>query len=463
MILDELAAHARERVAADKAKISLADMKAQAEALPQGDFRFEKALAGRDCAFICEVKKASPSKGIIDPVFDFEKIAQSYEQAGADCVSCLTEPKWFLGSDEIFKKVREIVTKPMIRKDFTVDEYQIYQAKVLGADAVLLICTLLDTETIRDYIGICDKLGISALVETHDAQEMQSAVRAGARLIGVNNRNLKDFTVDLGNAARLREGAPDGTIFVAESGVSAPADAAALRKTGADAVLVGEYLMRAADQETGARCPAGGGKMKLKFCGLTRKEDIEAANETKPDFIGFVFAESRRHVSDMDAARLKEHLDPEIKAVGVFVNDEPEHIAALVRDEVIDIIQLHGGESLHYINKLRKLTSAPIVYAVRVETHRDIEQADKLPVDYLLLDTYVKHAYGGSGKTFDWSLIGEVDHPYFLAGGLNESNVQKAAQTGAYALDLSSGIETDDVKDIDKMRRVSALVKGANQ
>ena len=138
--------------------------------------------------------------------------------------------------------------------------------------------------------------------------------------------------------------------------------------------------------------------MKLKFCGLTRKEDIEAANETKPDFIGFVFAESRRHVSDMDAARLKEHLDPEIKTVGVFVNDEPEHIAALVRDEVIDIIQLHGGESLHYINKLRKLTSAPIVYAVRVETHRDIEQADTLPVDYLLLDTYVKHAYEYQGK-----------------------------------------------------------------
>ena len=181
--------------------------------------------------------------------------------------------------------------------------------------------------------------------------------------------------------------------------------------------------------------------MKLKFCGLTRKEDIEAANEIKPDFIGFVFAESRRHVSDMDAARLKEHLDPEIRTVGVFVNDEPEHIAALVRDEVIDIIQLHGG--VHDIEKLRKLTSAPIVYAVRVETHRDIEQADKLPVDWLLLDTYVKHAYGGSGKTFDWSLIGKVDHPYFLAGGLNESNVQRAAQTGAYALDLSSGIETD--------------------
>ena len=139
MILDELAAFARKRVAADRAKTSLADIKAQAEAMPKGDFRFEKALAGKDCAFICEVKKASPSKGVIDPVFNFEAIAHSYEDAGADCVSCLTEPNWFLGSDEIFKKVRKIITRPMIRKDFTVDEYQIYQAKVLGADAVLLI------------------------------------------------------------------------------------------------------------------------------------------------------------------------------------------------------------------------------------------------------------------------------------------------------------------------------------
>ena len=240
MILDELAAFARKRVAADRAKTSLADIKAQAEAMPKGDFRFEKALAGKDCAFICEVKKASPSKGVIDPVFNFEAIAHSYEDAGADCVSCLTEPNWFLGSDEIFKKVRKIITRPMIRKDFTVDEYQIYQAKVLGADAVLLICTLLD---------ICDKLGMSALVETHDAQEMQSAVQAGARLIGVNNRNLKDFTVDLGNAAKLRNGTPKGTVFVAESGVSSPEDAAALRRTGADAILVGEYLMRAADKK----------------------------------------------------------------------------------------------------------------------------------------------------------------------------------------------------------------------
>ena len=253
MILDELAAHARERVAADKAKISLEDMKAQAEALPKGDFRFEKALAGRDCAFICEVKKASPSKGVIDPVFDFEKIAQSYEQAGADCVSCLTEPKWFLGSDEIFQKVREIVTKPMIRKDFTVDEYQIYEAKVLGASAVLLICSLMDMEKLKRYMGICGSLGLSSLVEAHTDREVAMAAEAGSDIIGINNRNLETFEVDFTNALRLRKLVDRGTIFVAESGIRTPEDIELLAENQVDAVLVGETLMRAPDKKRALR------------------------------------------------------------------------------------------------------------------------------------------------------------------------------------------------------------------
>ena len=249
MILDELAAHARERVAAARARVPLEEIRAQAEALPRGDFRFGKALAGKGTAFICEIKKASPSRGVIDPQFDYIGIAGQYEEAGADCISVLTEPKWFLGSDDIFRAVRLTVDAPMLRKDFTVDAYQIYEARVLGADAVLLICALLDTGTLREYLTICDRLGLSALVETHDEAEMQSAVAAGARLIGVNNRNLRDFSVDLGNAARLCAGAPEGTIFVAESGVSCPEDAAKLRQAGADAILVGEYLMRSPDKQ----------------------------------------------------------------------------------------------------------------------------------------------------------------------------------------------------------------------
>jgi indole-3-glycerol phosphate synthase len=248
MILDELAAHARERVAADKKNLGLEQMKALALACPVGDFPFEKALKRPGMGFICEVKKASPSKGLIDPVFDYLPIAEGYEAAGADCISCLTEPKWFLGSDEIFCNIRKAVSIPMIRKDFTVDEYQIYQAKVMGANAVLLICALLDTATICRYLTLCDELGLTALVETHDDKEIASAVAAGARVIGVNNRNLKDFTVDFSNAARLRALIPPECVFVAESGVSSVEDVAALHKLGADAALMGEVLMRAQDK-----------------------------------------------------------------------------------------------------------------------------------------------------------------------------------------------------------------------
>ena len=200
--------------------------------------------------------------------------------------------------------------------------------------------------------------------------------------------------------------------------------------------------------------------MKLKFCGLTREADIRAANETRPDYIGFVFAESRRRVTDEQVARLRALLSPGIQAVGVFVNDDPTHIALLANRGVIDLIQLHGSESAAYIQRLRTMTAAPIICALRVGKQTDIKQAESNLVDFLLLDTYTKDAYGGSGRIFDWSLLGEVGKPYFLAGGLNESNITRAMRTGAYALDLSSGIETDGVKDAEKMRRVAALVKG---
>ena len=245
MILDELAAYASFRVAEAKKKIAADEMERKARSLPKGDFRFEHALCNTGVSFICEVKRASPSKGLIAEDFPYVEIAREYEQAGADCVSVLTEPKWFLGSDEIFKEIRAAITLPMIRKDFTVDAYQIYEAKCMGADAVLLICALLPTETIREYLKICDDLGLTALVETHDENEIRSALKAGARGIGVN---LKNFTVDFSNAANLREQIPTNVIFVAESGVKEPQDVGVLAEIGADAVLIGEALMRAEDK-----------------------------------------------------------------------------------------------------------------------------------------------------------------------------------------------------------------------
>lgn len=248
-ILDQLADHARTRVIDAKRKIPLEEIRRQALSLPKGTFAFENALKKSDISFICECKKASPSKGLIAQDFPYLQIAKEYEAAGADCISVLTEPKWFLGSDEYLREIADAVSIPCLRKDFTTDEYMIYEAKVLGASAVLLICSILSEAEIEKYIHICDNLGLSALVEAHNESEVQMALNAGARIIGVNNRNLKDFSVDTDNSRRLRELISPNVLFVSESGVQATEDVAALRKIGADAVLIGETLMRSADKK----------------------------------------------------------------------------------------------------------------------------------------------------------------------------------------------------------------------
>lgn len=247
-ILDRIAENTKERVEVRKTQCSLDEMRQLALSIPIGDFEFEKSLKKPDISFICECKKASPSKGIIAEDFPYLKIAKDYENAGADCLSVLTEPKWFLGSDEYLREISENVSIPCLRKDFTVDEYMIYEAKTLGAKAVLLICSILTSKQIKEYIKICDKLGISALVEAHDSSEISTAVSSGARIIGVNNRNLKDFSVNTDNSRKLRELIPSNIIFVSESGIQTADDVSKLREIGADAVLIGETLMRAEDK-----------------------------------------------------------------------------------------------------------------------------------------------------------------------------------------------------------------------
>ena len=247
-ILNKIADFTRERYEKIIVEKPLEQVKAEALALPRGDFAFEKALKKDGLSFICEIKKASPSKGLIAPDFPYLEIAKEYEAAGADCISCLTEPHWFLGSDIYLKEIASVVSIPVLRKDFTVCEYQIYEAKLLGASAVLLICALLDTETIREYIGICDSLGLSALVEAHDEEEIKSALSAGARIIGVNNRNLHDFSVDVNNSTRYRNMIPKCIAFVSESGITGRSDIEVLINNKTNAVLIGETLMRAKDR-----------------------------------------------------------------------------------------------------------------------------------------------------------------------------------------------------------------------
>lgn len=247
-ILEQLAAYARYRVEQAAKQHPPEEVKRSALALLRGDFAFERALGKPGMSFICECKKASPSKGLIAPDFPYLSIAGAYAEAGADAISVLTEPKWFLGSDTVLREIAAQVQVPCLRKDFTVDAYMIYEAKLLGASAVLLIVSLLREEQLRTYMEICDELGLSALVEAHDEEEVRTALRAGARVVGVNNRNLKDFSVDTENSRRLRELVPEDVIFVSESGVRDAEDIRRLSAMGADAVLIGETLMRTKDK-----------------------------------------------------------------------------------------------------------------------------------------------------------------------------------------------------------------------
>jgi indole-3-glycerol phosphate synthase len=256
MILDTIAEATRKRVEKAKKHIPMEELKAKifAEEGRAGfghreDFAFEKVLKKKEISFICEVKKASPSKGIIVKDFPYLTIAKEYEASGADAISVLTEPEYFKGSSRYLQEISAEVTIPVLRKDFIIDEYQIYEAKVIKADAVLLICSLLDTKQIKKYLSICDALGLSALVEAHTKEEINMALNSGARIIGVNNRNLQTFEVDIYNSINLRSLVPINISFVAESGIGSSKDIADLKAACVDAILIGEMLMKSTNKK----------------------------------------------------------------------------------------------------------------------------------------------------------------------------------------------------------------------
>lgn len=249
-ILKELADAALERTAVLKQKLPLSVIRQEACAMNcHTGFPFEQALKTEEMSFICECKKASPSKGLIAPEYPYVEIARAYEEAGASAISVLTEPTQFLGSLDHLTQIHEHVSLPLLRKDFTVDEYMIYEAKKAGASAVLLICAILEAEQMKDYLQICDGLGLSVLAEAHDEQEIETCLNAGARVIGVNNRNLHDFTVDIHNSIRLRKYVPDNVLFVAESGIRTRTDIEELEQGKISGVLIGEQLMRSENKK----------------------------------------------------------------------------------------------------------------------------------------------------------------------------------------------------------------------
>ncbi len=248
-ILEEISLVVKKRIAKRKEACSLETIKNQAKAMKPGEFLFEKALRTTDMAFICEVKKASPSKGVIAPEFPYLDIAKDYEKAGATAISCLTEAEYFQGDDRYLAEIVQTVKIPVLRKDFFVDPYMVYEAKILGASCILLICALLSDQELQEYFAIANELGLSAIFEAHDEMEVERAVNCGARIIGVNNRNLKTFQMNLENSIQLRAGVPSDILFISESGITKAEDIRTLADHGIHAVLIGETLMRATDKK----------------------------------------------------------------------------------------------------------------------------------------------------------------------------------------------------------------------
>ena len=500
-ILEKIAARTRERVEAEKREVPLAQMAERARAVaaaelaasPTGEFTFpfEAALRAPGMSFICEVKKASPSKGLISADFDPVAIARDYQAAGAAAVSCLTEPFWFQGTDEYLTAIADAVDIPVLRKDFVVDEYMVYQAKAIGAAAVLLICSILDDEQLAAYVALCHELGLSALVEAYAPEEVPRAVAAGARIVGVNNRDLRTFEVDFGRSIDLRPAAGANRVFVSESGVETRADVARLEDAAVDAVLIGETLMRAADKQAmlddlrgvgekdaaqdgaaGVADDAAGPRVKL--CGLWRDQDIDAVLAAAPDYCGFVidFPKSHRSVTPERAIELGYALEGSgITRVGVFVDADPETIELLVLAEAIDAVQLHGHEDAAYVSALKERLRgrATVIQAFKVRDAADIADAEKSPADLVLLDNGQ-----GTGQAFDWALLAtdaptRPRRPFILAGGLTPQNAGAAiAATRPYAVDMSSGIEScgadgQPAKDPQKMIDAVSAVRAAGK
>ena len=488
MILDKIIEATKIRVAQEKQVESPEAVKAAALALPADTgFPFEVALRQQDFNFICEVKKASPSKGIIAEHFPYLDIAKEYEVAGAAAISVLTEPDFFKGDKKYLQEIASTVKIPVLRKDFIIDEYQIYQAKVWGASAILLICACLDVPTLTKFRELADSLGLSSLVEAHDEHEVQMAIDCGARIIGVNNRNLKDFTVDVQNSVRLRNLVQDDVIFVSESGLETPEDIQVLRDNNIGVALMGETFMRSPNKVEKLAYLYGPTYYtpKVKMCGISKVETIPAIVDAKPDYMGLVFAPSKRQVTVEQAKTLVEELYKQnvvgnnseaeqtepvtsldtassetIKTVGVFVNETIENLLKIAEEVKLDVIQLHGDEDESFIQILKEQSNVEVWKAVQVRSAADAEKWIDSSADMLLFDAYHKDERGGTGEVFDWSSLDEFERPFMLAGGIDSTNVARAIRTvRPYGIDISSGIETEGVKDNEKMKAFTNTVR----
>ncbi|GCE46700.1 indole-3-glycerol phosphate synthase [Thermosporothrix hazakensis] len=465
MFLDRIVAQTREDLILRKQDCSLEEMRARALAQPAPRDMLAAFTPRTRVNLIAEVKRASPSKGLLAPDLDPVALAKVYEANGAAAISVLTEPHFFLGAPEFLTAIKQAVQVPVLRKDFIVDEYQVYEARAWGADAILLICALLDDAQLRYLLELARSLGMCSLVEAHTTEEVRRAVAADAKLIGVNSRDLVTFKMNPYLIRDMRRFIPADRVVVAESGIHTADDARRVARYDVQAMLVGESLVVSGDVPTQMRTLLQGANegMQVKVCGLKRAEDVEVAIEAGADFLGLIFYKpSHRYVAPERVRSLLEATagyvsyvngKPAPDLVGVFVNEDAEVINEIAEQAGLHFVQLHGTESPEFCQRIQR----PVLKALHLNDQTDLALMDAYhDVAWrLLLDTPAPQQWGGTGVPHDWALAAKAAQRQrvFLAGGLTPENVQEAlSQVRPWGVDVSSGVETERRKDPAKIR-----------
>lgn len=471
MFLDRIVAQTRIDLEQRKQVNSLEEVRQQAFLQPQPRDLLDAFEDRARLHLIAEVKKASPSKGLLAPQLDPVQLAQLYEAHGASVISVLTEPHFFLGKPEYLTAIKRAVSIPVLRKDFIFDEYQVYEARAWGADAILLICALLDDAQLRQLLQLAHQLRMRCLVEVHDHAEARRAVEAGAVVIGVNSRDLTTFQMNPYLIRELRQLIPSDRIVIAESGLHNAADTRRLRRYDVQGMLIGEALVVAQDIPAQMKSLLNGANAstQVKICGLRQAKHIDAAVEAGADLLGFIFYEpSHRYIAPEHVPSLltgsEQFVHPPTgqvapDLVGVFVNEEAAKINDIAEEAGLQFVQLHGTESPEFCQRIKR----PVIKALSVKDAGDLHQLDayRQVARRILLDTPTPE-WGGTGTTHDWNLAQQAARQtnMLLAGGLTPENVSSAiSQVRPWGVDVSSGVETNKQKDAAKIRAFIQAVR----
>jgi indole-3-glycerol phosphate synthase / phosphoribosylanthranilate isomerase len=442
-ILDDIVANKKIEIVQAKKKLPLKQLKKN---LAKSSRDFFSALKGKN-NIICELKFSAPSCGKTKSTKSLSEIISIYDTY-ASAISILTDQKYFSGKLEYIKEAKKHTKLPILRKDFIIDPYQIYESRYFGADAILLIASLLSKEEINNFLEIANILGMNALVEVREEEELTKVLDTNAKIIGVNNRNLKNFTLNLDQTKILKEKIPSDKIIVSESGIYTHKE---ILNLNTNAVLVGTSLMNASDiQKT--LCDLH--RTKLKICGITNLEDANQCVKQNVDLIGFNFYKnSKRYIKPQIAKEIISKLPNTVQTVGVFVNSTQEEIETITKETGIDFIQLHGDENQEFVKKLSKKFTNKIIKVFRV---KDTIPKTTTQTYAKMFDTFTPE-FGGSGKEFDLKLISKEKGKIFIAGGINTSNIKKVLELNPYCIDVCSGSESKPGKK-DK-NKLSELVR----